>query len=285
MICLTGDIHHLSLRINEQAFLPAGESEVGVAVRYLRLLEEFGVKATFYVTGRTLEEEWESFRPIAESPLVELGGHTYAGLPRSRWSVLKARLTGRPTVSHAQSHGSRRRQRSDAARMVEAARRRTGRQIVSWRSHGLVRDRHTEPILARCGIRFISDDLSWDKLLPERTPAGLVSHPINVIMDHDHIYHAHRTPEYVDRQKANWSLTRDPTRESYLVEEWGEMVVRQVSAIEARGGLATVLMHPLCMFVADGFRTARRLLGFFARSRCLWAGELEGLIREETHGA
>ena len=286
MICLTGDIHHLSLRINEQAFLPEGDSEVGVAVRYLRLLEELGVKATFYVTGRTLEEEWERFRPIADSPLVEIGGHTYGGLPRSRWSVLRARVTGRPTLSHAQSHGSPRRQLADAARMVEAVRRRTGRQILSWRSHGLVRDRHTEPILVHCGLRSISDELAWDKLLPERTPAGLVSLPLNVIMDHDHIYHAHRTPEYVERQKARWTFAQDPTRESYRIEEWGEMVVRQVSAIEARGGLATVLMHPLCMFVADGFRTARRLLEFFARSRCLWASEAAALaaVRPASDG-
>jgi hypothetical protein len=148
-----------------------------------------------------------------------------------------------------------------------------------------VRDRHTEPILARCGIRFISDELSWDQLLPMRVPSGLVSHAINVIMDHDHIYHAHRTPEYVARQKEHWGFPQDPTRESYPIQEWGEMVMRQVEAIEARGGLATVLMHPLCMFVADGFRTARRLLAFFARSRCLWAGELEGLIMEESRGA
>ena len=291
MICLTGDIHHLSLRINEQAFLPAGESEVGVAVHYLRLLEEFGVKATFYVTGRTLDEEWEAFQPIAESPLVEIGGHTYAGLPRSRWSALRARLTGRPTVSHASSHGSYRRQFRDTLRMVDVVRRRTGRRVVSWRSHGLVRDRHTDGILARCGIRFISDELSWDKLLPERTQAGLVSLPLNVIMDHDHLYHAHRTREYVERQKARWTFTQDPTRESYPIQEWAEMVVRQVSAIEARGGLATVLMHPLCMFVADEFRTARRLLELFARSRCLWASEAAELApgaggaKEGLHGA
>jgi peptidoglycan/xylan/chitin deacetylase (PgdA/CDA1 family) len=285
MVCLTGDIHHLSLRINEHAYLPPGDSEVAVAARYLRLVEEFGVKVTFYVTGRTLDEEWEAFRPIADSPLVEIGGHTYAGLPRSRWSALRARLTGRPTVSHSASHGPYGRQLADTRRLVEVVRRRTGRQVLSWRSHGLVRDRHTEPILARCGVQFISDELSWDKMLPERTPAGLVSHPINVIMDHDHLYHAHRTPQYVERQKARWTYTQDPTRESYPVEEWEQLVRAQVRAIEARGGLATVLMHPLCMFVADGFRAARRLLEFFARSRCLWARDTAELLQEEPHGA
>jgi len=278
VICLTGDIHHLSLRINEHAFLPAGQSEVGIAVRYLRLVEEAGVKVTFYVTGRTLEEEWEEFRPLADSPRVEIGGHTYGGLPRSPWSALRSRLSGLPTVSHTISHGSRASQLRDVRRMLEVVRRRTGRQVLSWRSHGLVRDRHTEPILALCGVRCISDELSWDKLLPERTPAGLVSHPINVIMDHDHLYHAHRTPEYVRRQQQRWTLPQDPTRESYRIEEWGQLVLRQVSAIEARGGLATVLMHPLCMFTADGFRTARRLLEAFARSRCIWASEAAELV-------
>ena len=289
MICLTGDLHHMSLRINEQGFIPRGDSEARIAGRYLRLVEEAGVKLTLYVTGRTLAEEWEQLAPIAASPLVEIGGHTYGGLPRSPWSVLRARLTGRPTVSHSFAHGSYARQLRDVRRMIEVARRRTGRQILSWRSHGLVRDRNTEPILARCGIRFISDELCWDKLLPERTAAGLISHPLNVIMDHDHLFHAHRTPEYVRRQQLRWTLLQDPTRESYGIEQWGELVMRQVSAIESRGGLATVLMHPLCMFVADRFRTARRLLDFFARSRCIWAGETAGWLpaadKETSHGA
>ena len=285
MICLTGDIHHLSLRINEHSYLPEGDSETAVAERYLHLIEEFGLKATFYVTGRALDEEWPQLRPLADSPLVEIGGHTYSGLPRSAWSALRSRLTGRPTVSHASSPGPYHRQLRDAARMVEAVARRTGRQLTSWRSHGLVRDRHTESILVRCGIRFISDELSWDKLLPESTPAGLISHPINVIMDHDHLYHAHRTPEYVERQKARWGFAQDPTRESYPIEAWSELVRAQVQAIEERGGLATVLMHPLCMFIADRFRAARRLLEFFAGRRCVWASETAQLLPEGAHGA
>ena len=108
---------------------------------------------------------------------------------------------------------------------------------------------------------------------------------MNVIMDHDHLYHAHRTPEFVERQKARWTFTLDPTRESYRIEEWADLVQRQVQAIEARGGLATVLMHPLCMFSADRFQAARRLLAFFARSRCLWASETATLMQGGDHGA
>jgi hypothetical protein len=158
--------------------------------------------------------------------------------------------------------------------MLEIAERRTGRRIVSWRSHGLVVDANTYPILADNGVRFISDELSWAKMLPERTAEGLVSHPLNVIMDHDHIYHAHRTPAYVEQQKkSGGGYAADPAGDSYAIDEWAAIVRRQVQDIEARDGVATILMHPLCMYLADRFACAERLLEFFSRSVSLWASE------------
>ena len=157
--------------------------------------------------------------------------------------------------------------------MIEIAGRRLDKPIVSWRSHGLVRDQHTYSILAKAGIKFISDDLSWHKLFPERLPEGLISHPMNVIMDHDHLLHAHRTPEYVARQKR--PFPDDPASGSYAIEEWGALVEKQVLAIEQKGGMATVLLHPLCMFSADGFKTMERLLKQFSRFPTIWASETE----------
>ena len=270
----------MSLGINDQAFIPAGAgSEAAISCRFLKLFESRGLKITFYITGMTLENEWPDIAPLARSPLVEVGGHTYAGLPRSPAARLRALLTGRRSVSHSSSHGSEAAQERDVRRMVCIAERRTGRRLVSWRSHGLVTDSHTYPILARNGIRFISDELSWSKLHPERTPEGLVSHPMNVIMDHDHIYHAHRTREYVERQKrAGGGYPSDPDRESYPIDEWAAIVERQVAQIEQRGGLATVLMHPLCMYLADRFSAAERLLDVFRSSCCIWASEAESLL-------
>jgi peptidoglycan/xylan/chitin deacetylase (PgdA/CDA1 family) len=285
MVCLTGDIHHSSLKIKEQAYIPdRGDSEVAIALRYLRLVEEMGIKVTFYTTGKTLKEEWQTFAPIARSPLVEIGGHTFGGLPRPLGSRLKELLTGIPGVSHATAHGSYRRQRRDVERMIAIVRDRTSRPLLSWRSHGLVRDANTYRILRELGIRYISDDLAWDKRRPERTPEGLISHPINVIMDHDHIYHAHRTPEYVERQKKDWGFPDDPTTESYPIEEWGRIVERQVLAIDAEGGLATVLMHPLCMYIVDRFETARRLLRLFSHFRTIWASEVGLFLPEYPTG-
>jgi peptidoglycan/xylan/chitin deacetylase (PgdA/CDA1 family) len=282
MICLTGDIHHMSLGINDQAFIPeAGDTEAAIAGRFLKLVESRGLKVTFYVTGMTLEQEWPAIAPIAQSPLVEIGGHTYAGLPRPPGARIRSLLTGRRSVSHAATHGSAAAQERDVRRMIEVAQRRTGRRIVSWRSHGLVVDAHTYPILASNGIRFVSDELAWSKMLPERTAEGLVSHPMNVLMDHDHIYHAHRTPQYVEQQKqAGGGYPGDPDRESYSVGEWAGIVRGQVAEIESRGGLATVLMHPLCMYLADRFAAAERLLDAFSRSTSIWASETGRLLGE-----
>ncbi len=281
MICLTGDTHHDGLDTNELLWMrDNGEhtSEVDISVRYVRLCEKYNVKCTLYVTGKTLADQWEQFRPAAESPLCEVGGHTYAALPRPRFSRLRAWLTGGVSCSHANSHGSYAAQNRDVKKMCDIARTRLGEPIVSWRSHGLVRDENTDEILFNNGIRFISDELNWDKPRPEKQPSGLTSHPINVIMDHDHIYHAHRTHEYVDKQQKNWNYTEDPTTESCDIEAWGVKVEEQVRQIDEAGGVVTVLTHPICMYVADRFKTFERLLGVFAKSKTIFANETEAYL-------
>lgn len=276
MICLTGDTHHDGLNTNEQLWLrKQGDevSEVDITAEYVKRCEAHRVKCTIYVTGRTLAGQWKQFEPVASSPDCEVGGHTFDALPRSRFSRLKARLTGGVSCSHAGGYPFRRAQERDVKRMCAVAEERLGTPIVSWRSHGFVRDEHTDHILYAHGIRYISDELTWEKTHPDRLPGGLVSHPLNVIMDHDHIYHAHRSHEYVQKQQQNWTYLDDPVTESYDVETWGDRVLEQLGRIEAAGGVATVLAHPICMYVADRFQTFERLLAAFAESQTIFARE------------
>jgi len=62
--------------------------------------------------------------------------------------------------------------------------------------------------------------------------------------------------------------------ESYEIDEWGEIVKQQVARIEQSGGVATILMHPVCQFLADGFQTAESLLQFFSQHETVWARDL-----------
>ena len=277
MICLTTDLHHYSLGVNEIQFLRAhGDytSEVKAGIEYLKLCEKYNVKYTVYTTGKTFAEEWDQFRPISESPLVEVGGHTYEGLPRGRFSKLWAAMTGSVSLSHGDSHGSYAKQKKDVRKTADIIRRRTGKDIVSWRSHGFVYDDNTHEILVDMGIKYISDALDWDNRHPVKLESGLISHPLNVIEDHDHIYHAHRTKELVAKQQKNWSFKDDPTTESYTIEKWADIAEQQVLNIESSGGVATILLHPLCMYTADRFKTFERMLKVFAQHKTIWACEV-----------
>jgi len=275
MICLTGDIHHASLGTNEQRYINnPRDSEVRISARYLDLVENFKVKVTFYVTGKTLADEWQDFKEISASELVELGGHTYSGIPLGAFSKLAYRIRGRTPPSHSPTYGSRRNQRTDIRKMIDIAGKRTGKDIVSWRSHGYVHDSNTYSILAEMGIKMISDEISNTRLFPFRTSEGLISHPINVMPDHDHIYHAHRDREFVEKAGRNGYGADAFSSDSYTVEEWGDIVEKQVVEIEKRNGLATVLMHPICMYLADGFKTAARLLKVFSGYKTIRAKEI-----------
>ena len=160
-------------------------------------------------------------------------------------------------------------------KMINIVKERTGRDIVSWRSHGFIADDNTYHLLAECGIKFISDEISATKTGPEKTAEGLISHPLNVIMDHDHIYHAHRDKRFVEKAKARGYGGDAFGNDSYCIEEWGEIVEKQVKDIQQKGGLATVLMHPVCQYMSDELKTAERLFKLFSQYETIWAKEVE----------
>ncbi len=268
MICLTGDVHHASLMINDQKHIREPEStEIRIARLYVELLEKYDVKSTLYICGRAFTEEWADLEPVATHPLVEIGGHMFnARFPRECFDAY-----GEQTGLW---NGPRWYQEWDIRSNVEAVKAATGHHLVSWRAHSYKVDCNTHELLAANGIRMVSNAISPGNLWPERIGHGLVSHPMNTIPDHDHLYHAHRTPAYVEEANRRGYGADGFGTVSYTIEEWARLVLEQVERIEAEGGLATVLAHPLCMYLADKFRTLEALLAVFSRRRCLWAKEI-----------
>ena len=267
MICLTGDVHHMSLCTKESKYLPAGMTEVQVAQRYVQLLGQHGVKATLYVTGMCYVAERRELEPVVQSPLVEVGGHSFwARQPRKLFDWY-----GRRTGNW---NGPRWLQAWDIRRNIAVCERMTGTRPVSWRAHSYKVDPNTYPLLAQQGVRCVSDAIEAATLHPRVIKAGVISHPLNVIPDHDHLYHAHRTPEFVADANRRGYGADDFGAVSYSIQDWGELVVAQAEAIDAQGGLATILAHPICMFIADEFRTFARLLERLQGRQLIWAREL-----------
>lgn len=272
MICFTGDVHPMSLQIKDQKHIPDPQlTETRITRRYVELLEAHDVKATLYVCGRCFTEEWNDLERIASHPLVEVGGHMFnARFPRECFDAY-----GEQTGLW---NGPKWYQDWDIAEMVRVAREQAGREIVSWRAHSYMVDPNSHELLAGHGIKLVSDDVESDAIWPRPIAHGLISHPINVIPDHDHLYHAHRTPEYVEKANRRNYGADDFGAVSYTVEEWGEKVIEQADAIDRLGGIATVLAHPLCHYLADGFATLDRILAHFATKTTVFAGEIPGLF-------
>ncbi len=277
MICLTGDVHHASLITNDQQHIPDPDlTEIRITERYVQLLERYGVKSTLYVCGRCFTEEWDDLEPIVTHPLVEVGGHMFnARFPRECFDVY-----GEQTGLW---NGPRWYQDWDIRRNVEAVREHTGYTLVSWRAHSYKVDSNTYELLASHGIRLVSDAVERGTVWPRRNEHGLISHPMNTIPDHDHLYHAHRTEAYVEEANRKGYGADQFGAVSYTIGDWADLVIDQALAIDRKGGVATILAHPLCMHLADGFSVFERVLERLADLTTIWARDIldlrEGTVR------
>lgn len=265
MICLTGDLHHQSLQTGNQKACDI--SEIQVARRFVELLEQHEVKATFFVTGQAFDEEWSDLKPICEHPLIETGGHTYACFEPSLLHRAWKKLAGNYNGPHFY-------EKRDVQRCIDSIEQRTGQKIESWRNHMYMHGPNSAKILAEAGIKICSDELDPQAQGARRHPAGLWSLPINVMPDHEHLYHAERTPAWVKwwQQRYNWSDPWGP--DSYFVEEWTDRVIAQVRANRERSAISTLIIHPITLYLCDGFRSLARLLEVLAEQPSVHVSEV-----------
>jgi hypothetical protein len=259
VICLTGDIHHSSLRTGNQRHCDI--TEVQTARRYLALLEEAGVKVTLFVSGLCFVEDWRDLEPVVRHPLVEVGGHNWSCLTPELWHRFWNKATG-------SYNGPAWYQDLDARATMAVARWRTGRPVRLWRNHMYMHGPHTDRVLAGRGIALVSDGVKKDAAGPVRLPGGLWSFPINVMPDHEHLYHAERTREWVAAWQKRYAWRDDFGPESYAIGEWTGIVLRQLEENEARGAISCMIVHPITMYLADRFEGFGRILAYLKTRTC-----------------
>lgn len=250
-IILTGDVHHMSLNTGEQPYIDLTEAELALEAAKIAL--EYDLKITYFMTGKTVVEEPDLVRTITKMANIELGGHTYhAFKPRWLYNWIFNRLVGL-------SNGFKAYQDWEIKKTINVFARKLGIQIVSWRDHAYRHDRYTVPLLYKNGISIISDDVNPNNLFPTVMNNGLISLPINIMPDHDHIYHAGLTPD----NTVDYSLRRSkfPSK-LYQPHRWFEIIQRQIQTVVNRGGIATLLVHPACMYIIDKFNIYEELCKF-----------------------
>ena len=275
-ICLTGDLHHASLRTGNQAH--ADRTEIDIAAEYTERLREASVKVTYFVSGRAMDEEWPSLRPICASPNVELGGHNYSCFEPALAHRVFKKIVG-------SYNGPSFVQRRDCLRTIEAIERRTGRRIRAFRNHMYMHGPGTEEVLSSCGIEVCSDGVRAASMGPEWHADGLYNLPINVIPDHEHLYHAERTREWVAAWQRRYGFRDDFGSQSYEVEEWTDLVIDRLHANAERGAVSTVLIHPITLYLCDRFHSFRRILDVLARAETLFVSDTVALTARSQAAA
>lgn len=276
MICLTGDLHHASLGTGNQRHCDI--SEIQVARRFLDLLEQYDLRMTCFVSGKAFAEEWTDLEPIARHPLIELGGHN--------WSCFQPQLCHRISKKLLGSYaGPAWYERRDVRRTSGIIRERTGHQIRAWRNHMYMHGPHTDRVLASEGMAVCSDGTGRTSLGPEWREAGLFHLPINVIPDHEHIYHAERTPEWVAWWVRRYGWSDDWGPWSYDIDEWVELVLSDLRRNEARGAVSTLIIHPITMYLADQFRGVQRILEFIANREPVHVSQVVGTAQPRRRAA
>lgn len=265
MICLTADIHHSSLKTGNQRHSDLSEAET--AARFARLLARYDVSATFFISGKSFLEDAATLEPVLTNPRLEIGGHNWDCFEPQLWHRFWNKATG-------SYNGPAWYQRRDALKTIEIISRYTGKPVRSWRNHMYMHGPHTERVLADCGIAICSDGVRRRATGPEAHPAGLLNFPLNILPDHEHLYHAERTPEWVERWVRRYNWSDDFGSESYHIADWTERVLAQLAANEAQGVISNLILHPITMYLADGFASAERILKYISGHRQSTLGEL-----------
>ncbi len=254
MICLTGNVHHRSYRGSDVR--PAGHTEVQLALRYCDIAARHQVKLTLFITGKACLEEPDTVAALGRSAHCEIGGHTFCAF-RSLPHWLSKHLGGSVLGSAAM-------QRYDIERTITSIQDVTGKRITAWRNHAFQRDAHTYSLLGELGIQIVSDQVSTTTTSVERLSQELIALPINTLPDHEHLLHGRYVPG-----RAYFSQLEDRR----TIQEWRESVEHQVDTIERLGGIATLLVRPLCMAVADDMQSFDQLCRFLSRYETRWISE------------
>jgi len=265
MICLTGDVHHLSMKYPLQKYLDNDlHSMLG---EYLNIAKGFSMKSNLFITGKTfVENNSNLFCALINYSNLEINPHGYYSLNLPIFKNRKlnkyiSRILFR--TNWIQSY--------DIKKVSQLFREKLGLTTCSWRTHAFHSNINTLKSLQKYDYKIISDEVSR-KLRPYYIiPKKLVSLPINTLPDHTHLFYAYRNEEWVKNMK-NWRGDAFG-KTSYPAEDWLIIVKNQVQEIVKKGGIATLLVHPEIMYILDKFKTFINLCDFLSRYESIFVSD------------
>ncbi|MFT5662457.1 MAG: hypothetical protein ACI9TV_003114 [Sulfurimonas sp.] len=265
MICLTADLHHMSLKTGNQ--MHSDKTEMSLAGEFVKMMESRNIRGSFFITGKSFVEEWDEVEPIVKSPNVEIGGHNYEAFKPE----LLHRIWNKFTKNY---NGPYAYQYYDTKKTIDIIYAKTGKRINIWRNHMYMHGINTESVLQRLGINICSDGVMKNNHNLKKDISGIYNLPINIIPDHEHIIHAERTPEWIQQWQKRYNWSDDFGSDSYYVDEWAELVLHQLKENEKQGKLSVMIIHPITMYLADNFTSVKKILDYIQTKETVFMSSL-----------
>ena len=256
MICITSDIHHMSLKTGNQAH--SDLSEAAIACQFVERLHSNRAQITCFITGKLFEEEWSAIKPVCDSENVEIGGHTYYCFMPELWHRGCNKILG-------SYNGPKWQQNWDIAKTKRIIKNKTGRSISSWRNHMYMHGPHTEELLLRNGIEVCCDGVKGAATGFELHENGVLNFPLNIIPDHEHLYHAERTEKWVKQWVARYQWSDDYGSQSYYLNDWLEIFKHGILEREQQGIVSHLLIHPITIYLCGGFDALYHVADFLSQ--------------------
>jgi len=276
VIYLTSDIHHSALKTGNQEYCDI--SEIETATLMSKLIFERRIKATYFISGQSFDDEWGELKKFVTNPDIALGGHNY--------NCFKPEIIHRASNKILKSYnGPKFYQTNDTKKTINAIKNKTGKKITLWRNHMYMHGKYTDEVLPGCGITICSDGVKKNSNGPILQSPNYYHFPINVIPDHEHLIHAERTPEWISwwQKRYNWSDDFGP--DSYYIDEWTEIVLSQLKYNEENGIISNMIIHPITMYLCDNFKGLTKILDFIATCENSNYDELERTLFKDQVAA
>jgi len=265
MICLTADLHHMSLKTGNQEH--SDKTEMSLAGEFVKMMESRDIKGSFFITGRSFEEEWDEVKPIVDSPNIEIGGHNYEAFQPEFFHRVWKKVANNYNGPYAYQY-------YDTKKTIDIIYAKTGKRINIWRNHMYMHGPNTEKVLSSLGINICSDGVEKENFSLQKDVTGIYNLPINIIPDHEHIIHAERTPEWIEAWQKRYNWSDDFGSDSYYIDEWADMVIAQLKENEKEGKLSVMIIHPITMYLADKFQSVTRILDYIKTRETIFMGDL-----------
>ncbi|PHQ64665.1 MAG: hypothetical protein COB99_08460 [Sulfurimonas sp.] len=140
----------------------------------------------------------------------------------------------------------------------------------------------TGGVLSSLGIDICSDGVVKNNFYLQEDANGIYNLPINIIPDHEHIIHAERTPEWIEKWQKRYNWSDDFGPDSYYIDEWAELVLKQLKENEAKKKLSVMIIHPITMYLADNFKAVKKILDYIGTRQSVFMSDLTTQERIES---